>query len=228
MFTGGGTVVARYDYDPYGRSTTVLGTTPTDFNFTGLYRHSKSNLDLAVFRAYDPDLGRWLSRDPIEEQDGLNLYAYVHNTPSNAIDPYGLKKTGWFATGPDAATAGAIADLMAASGGKIIRGAIEYAGYVCKSKCPPDRTKPFYYTGPTKGQKGGTKQHPNVSTHTNLNDLEPCDPDDTAGLHYAHPDGTAIPAEDSKESKKEKLPLMLAIPLSVNTVKYRVLPYGHW
>src|SRR5205085_2218227 len=26
MFTGGGTVVARYDYDPYGRSTTVLGT----------------------------------------------------------------------------------------------------------------------------------------------------------------------------------------------------------
>jgi uncharacterized protein RhaS with RHS repeats len=26
MFTGGGTVVARYDYDPYGRSTTVLAT----------------------------------------------------------------------------------------------------------------------------------------------------------------------------------------------------------
>jgi uncharacterized protein RhaS with RHS repeats len=37
MFTGGGTVVARYDYDPFGRSTTVLGTTPTDFNFTGLF-----------------------------------------------------------------------------------------------------------------------------------------------------------------------------------------------
>jgi RHS repeat-associated protein len=65
MFTGGGTVVARYDYDPNGRSTTILGTIPTDFNFTGLYRHSKSNLDLAVYRAYDPDLGRWLSRDPI-------------------------------------------------------------------------------------------------------------------------------------------------------------------
>jgi len=69
MFTGGGTVVARYDYDPYGRSTTVLGTTPTDFNFTGLYRHSKSNLDLATYRAYDPDLGRWLSRDPIGNTD---------------------------------------------------------------------------------------------------------------------------------------------------------------
>jgi RHS repeat-associated protein len=61
MFTSGGTVVARYDYDPFGRSTTVLGATPTDFNFTGLYRHSKSNLDFATYRAYDPDLGRWLS-----------------------------------------------------------------------------------------------------------------------------------------------------------------------
>ena len=90
MFTGGGTVVARYDYDPYGRSITVLGTTPTDFNFTGLYRHSKSNLDLATYRAYDPDLGRWLNRDPIGEAGGLNLYAYVRNEPTKYIDPSGL------------------------------------------------------------------------------------------------------------------------------------------
>ena len=90
MFTGGGTVVARYDYDPYGRSTTILGTTPTDMNFTGLYRHSKSGLDLAVYRAYDPDLGRWLSRDPIAEKGGLNLYGYVHNKPAKNVDPSGL------------------------------------------------------------------------------------------------------------------------------------------
>ena len=70
MFGSTGTVVARYDYDPYGRSTTILGTTPTDMNFTGLYRHSKSNLDLAVYRAYDPELGRWLGlRTPREPQE---------------------------------------------------------------------------------------------------------------------------------------------------------------
>lgn len=91
MFTGSGTVVARYDYDPYGRSTTVLGTTPTDFNFTGLYRHSKSNLDLAVYRAYDPDLGRWLNRDPIGEAGGINLYGYVANDPVNGLDLLGLE-----------------------------------------------------------------------------------------------------------------------------------------
>src|SRR5438128_8789164 len=90
MTDASGTVVARYDYDPYGRSTTVLGTTPTDFNFTGLYRHSKSNLDLATYRAYDPDLGRWLSRDPIGEAGGLNLYGYVQNNSVNLWDPLGL------------------------------------------------------------------------------------------------------------------------------------------
>jgi RHS repeat-associated protein len=101
MFTGGGTVVARYDYDPYGCSTTILGTTPTDMNFTGLYRHSKSNLDLATYRAYDPDLGRWLSRDPLGERGGLNLYSYVGNNPPNGIDPLGLVKIYGNWCGPD-------------------------------------------------------------------------------------------------------------------------------
>jgi RHS repeat-associated protein len=93
MFGSTGTVVARYDYDPYGRSTTILGTTPTDMTFTGLYRHSKSNLDLAVHRAYDADLGRWLSRDPLQNAEmtqGSNLYAYVGNDTINGIDPLGL------------------------------------------------------------------------------------------------------------------------------------------
>jgi RHS repeat-associated protein len=88
--SGGTSVASRYDYDPYGRSTTILNTTPSDFTFTGLYRHSKSNLDLATHRAYDPDLGRWLSRDPIGESGGLNLYGYVANHPALGVDPSGL------------------------------------------------------------------------------------------------------------------------------------------
>jgi len=43
-----------------------------------------------LYRAYDPVLGRWLSRDPIAEAGGMNLYGYVGNNPINRFDPLGL------------------------------------------------------------------------------------------------------------------------------------------
>lgn len=39
---------------------------------------------------YDPEQGRWLSRDPIGEDGGTNLYGYVGNNPTNWVDPFGL------------------------------------------------------------------------------------------------------------------------------------------
>jgi RHS repeat-associated protein len=41
-------------------------------------------------RYYSPSLGRWLSRDPIKERGGINLYAFVRNSPVNSFDPRGL------------------------------------------------------------------------------------------------------------------------------------------
>jgi RHS repeat-associated protein len=41
------------------------------------------------FRYYDPATGRWPNRDPIEEEGGLNLYAFVANTPLNWWDYLG-------------------------------------------------------------------------------------------------------------------------------------------
>jgi RHS repeat-associated protein len=41
---------------------------------------------------YDPTIGRWISRDPIKEQAGVNLYGFVANTPVNALDVRGLAK----------------------------------------------------------------------------------------------------------------------------------------
>ena len=47
---------------------------------------------------YNPSTGRWLSRDPIEEQDGPNLYAFIHNNPANRVDKDG--RSGWQFYGP--------------------------------------------------------------------------------------------------------------------------------
>jgi RHS repeat-associated protein len=43
------------------------------------------------FRYYDPQTGRWPSRDPIEEAGGMSLYAFVGNNTVNAIDNLGLE-----------------------------------------------------------------------------------------------------------------------------------------
>jgi len=44
------------------------------------------------YRFYDPNLQRWLNRDPLQEEGGVNLYCFVDNNPVNAFDPSGLFK----------------------------------------------------------------------------------------------------------------------------------------
>jgi RHS repeat-associated protein len=83
-------VRARYDYDPYGRMTKVQGDKDSVFGYAGYFWHSQSGLDLTLYRAYDPNLGRWISRDPLEEAGGINLYGYVWGNPTNLIDSLGL------------------------------------------------------------------------------------------------------------------------------------------
>lgn len=62
----------------------------TDRLYTGHFWHVPSGLYLALYRAYDPELGRWISEDPIEEDGGINLYRYVGNNAIGRIDPSGL------------------------------------------------------------------------------------------------------------------------------------------
>jgi RHS repeat-associated protein len=90
---GSGNVRARYTYDPFGRRTKVGGDVDADFGFAGMFWAAEANLSITRYRAYDPELGRWLSRDPLkdaEAKEGPNLYAYAGNEPINNIDPEGL------------------------------------------------------------------------------------------------------------------------------------------
>lgn len=79
----------------YGNVTKVSGDRDSDFLYTGHYWHGQSDLFLTLFRAYDPELGRWISRDPLEEEGEINLYAYVGNHPSGLIDQLGLAPSPW-------------------------------------------------------------------------------------------------------------------------------------
>ncbi|MGF1483181.1 MAG: RHS repeat-associated core domain-containing protein [Opitutales bacterium] len=88
----GVTVESRYDYDPWGETTKIGGTgAESDFLYTGHFYHAGSGLYLAKYRAYDAELGRWLSRDPLGFIDGPNVYAYVGNNPINVYEVHGLK-----------------------------------------------------------------------------------------------------------------------------------------
>jgi len=48
------------------------------------------------YRYYDPITGRWVSRDPIEEKGGINLYGFVSNLPVKYVD-----YLGYYITIPD-------------------------------------------------------------------------------------------------------------------------------
>lgn len=99
-----GVIQTRYDYDPYGRRTRLTGTLDADFGFTGHYYHQPSALSFTLYRAYDADLGRWISRDWIGEDAGINLYEYVGNSTVDSIDPLGLIDLNLFAPGDRLAT----------------------------------------------------------------------------------------------------------------------------
>lgn len=89
LISSDGSLEARYDYDPFGRSTRVHGTFHSAFGFTGYQVHVPTELELSPYRAYDSNQARFVSQDPIGVEGGLNLYAYVMNMPTRFIDPTG-------------------------------------------------------------------------------------------------------------------------------------------
>ena len=86
-----GTVRARYDHDAWGQRTKLSGDKDANVGFTGHHQHAASGLTLAPFRAYDANLGRWISEDPIGLEGGINAYGYVSDRPTTRVDPFGLE-----------------------------------------------------------------------------------------------------------------------------------------
>jgi len=86
------TTVASYDYDASGRITKAVGSyvTHNRFTFGTVYTDQETGLFYYGYRYFDPELGRWLSRDPLTEIAAVNLYAFLANNSINLIEQLGL------------------------------------------------------------------------------------------------------------------------------------------
>ncbi|MBN2533501.1 MAG: hypothetical protein JXB88_11440 [Spirochaetales bacterium] len=104
-----GAIAAEYNYDPWG---CIIGENPAKdnrastnveegdrnienpFRFTGREWDKESGLYYYRKRYYDPETGRFISKDPFPgfpgERESLNRYCYVNNNPATLIDPMGL------------------------------------------------------------------------------------------------------------------------------------------
>ena len=87
-----GTLVASYSYDAFGNTIQKSGVKADELKmrFSTKYSDDETGLYYFGYRFYSPRIARWLTRDPIEEAGGLNLYAYCGNDSMNNVDPYGL------------------------------------------------------------------------------------------------------------------------------------------
>jgi len=89
-----GTVVAHYEYSPFGMQTKATCTyaSSNPFRFSSEYFDAETGLVYYNYRYYDAKLGRWLSRDPIGEIGGFNLYMLIHNNAVINVDNKGLSR----------------------------------------------------------------------------------------------------------------------------------------
>jgi RHS repeat-associated protein len=96
-----GKAVTHSAYGPYGETQTKgRADYRSDFRYAGMQYHAASGMYLTQFRAYDPNTRRWGSRDPMGEDGGINLYAYVGGDPISKVDPRGLDNPGMGPYGP--------------------------------------------------------------------------------------------------------------------------------
>ena len=95
---------ALYEYRPYGGLVTSEGNMAQEnkFRFSSEYMDDELGLIYYNYRHLNPHDGRWISRDPIAEQGGWNLFAFVNN---NGIINFDYLGKGYLARRPLAHTA---------------------------------------------------------------------------------------------------------------------------
>ncbi|WP_313713603.1 RHS repeat-associated core domain-containing protein [Pseudomonas sp.] len=85
-----GTIVWQATYRSWGLiEHSAIHEVEQNLRFQGQYSDDETGLHYNTFRFYDPELGRFISQDPIGPGGGWNLYKYATN-PVFWLDPLGL------------------------------------------------------------------------------------------------------------------------------------------
>src|SRR6185312_2260493 len=116
--TSGG-LINREEYTPYGE--TAFGSFARKrYRFTGKERDEESGLSYHGARYYATWLMKWSSCDPLGIIDGLNLYTYAQNSPTNIRDPSGTQSEPWNDDGGGAEGGGPGGDTSASSDDPVV------------------------------------------------------------------------------------------------------------
>jgi len=95
------TIVESYRFSAYGEEEIIdsNGREISDSSIGNPWRYRGKRVDKEIdliyfgYRYYDPQLGRWITPDPLGAIDGPNLYAYAQNNPIKYTDFFGLNST---------------------------------------------------------------------------------------------------------------------------------------
>lgn len=93
--TSDGLVVQRREYDAWGVITADTAGAFQSLGYAGGLTDSATGLVRFGARDYEPQVGRWTTKDPIGFAGGdANLYAYVASSPTSSADPAGFARIG--------------------------------------------------------------------------------------------------------------------------------------
>jgi len=91
-----GQITDRYAYEPFGKLAASQGNTANPFKYVGKFGVVDEGNGISYIRAryYSPELGRFITKDPLTGTDGdsqsLNRYIYAINNPVKVIDVSGF------------------------------------------------------------------------------------------------------------------------------------------
>jgi RHS repeat-associated protein len=87
-----GSWAAQNEYGAFGELIRATGpmVKVNPIRFSTRYQDEETDLIYYGYRYYNPSTGRWMNRDPLEENGGWNLYEFVGNLPINSFDSHGL------------------------------------------------------------------------------------------------------------------------------------------